>query len=178
MSSSPSSDRSASSLSDVEIVISRSAWWLRRIFVMALIAIVIGGLAGAFGVRTNTTTVTDGGYRLSLEHASLARAGMDVPWQVTVFHEGGYGKELVLAVTGDYFDIYETQGFSPEPSAATRGAGTLYLTFDPPRGEVFTLAYDAYIQPSSQRGKDGSISVIGSTGQPVATLDFETRLWP
>jgi hypothetical protein len=173
-----STEGSSSSLADVEETVTRGAVWVRRLYVAALVAMVLGGAAGVFGVRTNTTTTVNGGYRLSLEHASLARAGMDVPWQVTVSHEGGYGKELTLAVTGDYFDIYETQGFSPEPSATTRDARTLYLTFDAPEGEVFTLAYDAYIQPSSQRGEDGTVSVLGSTGEPVVTVEFETRLWP
>ena len=147
-------------------------------FIGALLMFVVAGAVGVLGVRVAATTAVEGEYRLSLQHAGLARAGLDVPWQVTVTREGGYGKELVLAVTGDYFDIYETQGFTPEPSAATRDVDTLYLTFDAPSGEVFKLSYDAYIQPSSQRGKGGSVSVLGTAGQPMATVEFETWLWP
>ena len=62
---------------------------------------------------------------------------------------------------GDYLDIYETQAFHPEPSASMRDATTLFLEFDPPpSGEVFVVAYDAYIQPGSQLGKDGGVAVV------------------
>jgi hypothetical protein len=166
------------SLADVDESPTGRAVWGRRLFITALFVLVGSGLAGFLGVRTSTSTATEGDYELSLDYASVARAGLDVPWQVTVTRTGGYDKELVLAVTGDYFDIYETQGFTPDPSAATRDADTLYLTFDAPQGEVFTVSYDAYIQPSSQRGNDGTVSVIGPGGEPMATVDFDTWLWP
>jgi hypothetical protein len=167
-----------SSLADVVEGSPAQAIWGRRLFVTVLVLLVLAGIAGFLGVRTSSSTAVDGEYELTLQHASIARAGIDVPWQVTVTRQGGYDKELILAVTGDYFDIYETQGFTPDPSAATRDSETLYLTFDAPPGEVFTVSYDAYIQPSSQRGNDGSVSVLGPDGQPMATVDFDTWLWP
>lgn len=152
--------------------------WGRRAFLAALVLLVGAGVVGFLGVRTATSSASEGGYDLSLRHASIARAGLDVPWEVTVTSESGFDETLVLAVTGDYFDIYETQGFTPEPSASTRDGDTLYLTFDAPQGEVFRLSYDAYVQPSSQQGRDGSLSLLGPDGRPVATVDFETWLWP
>jgi hypothetical protein len=80
-------------------------------------------------------------------------------------------------VTGDYFDIYETQGFTPEPSEATRDGDTLYLTFAAPPGDTFVLDYDAYIQPASQIGQDGTISVVEGS-ERLASVDFHTRLLP
>jgi hypothetical protein len=97
---------------------------------------------------------------------------------VTVTRPGGYGEELVLAVTGDYFDIYETQGFSPDPSSSVRNADTLYMTFDSPGGDTLVVSYDAYIQPSSQQGRDGTVGVVTSDGQTVARVGFRTRLFP
>ena len=103
--------------------------------------------------------------------------GLDVPWRVTIHHPGGFGKELTLAVTGDYFDVYEEQGFRPEPAETTRDGDTLFLTFTAPLGDTFVVDYDAYVQPSAQRGRDGSISVMDG-GDRVATVDFDTRLLP
>lgn len=153
------------------------AIWSRRGFLVLLLAVVLAGTAGLLGVRTATSTADDGGWQVALQHATVARAGLDVPWQATVTHEGGFGKELTLAVTGDYFDIYETQGFRPEPSDTTRDADTLFLTFTAPPGDTFVLVYDAYIQPSSQLGRDGTLSVMDG-GARVATVDFTTRLLP
>ena len=155
----------------------RLAIWTRRGFLVLLLVFVLAGLGGFLGVRTATETDDAGGYRLSLHHATTARAGLDVPWEVTVTHDGGFGKDVTLAVTGDYFDSYETQGFTPDPSDATRDGHTLYLTFAAPSGDTFVVAYDAYIQPSSQVGRDGTLSVL-ENGSPVASVDFATRLLP
>jgi hypothetical protein len=155
----------------------RLAIWSRRAFLMLLTAVVLAGLGGFLGVRTETEAAHAGGYRLSLRHAETARAGLDVPWEVTVTHEGGFGKDVTLAVTGDYFDIYETQGFTPDPSDATRDGDTLYLTFAAPPGDTLVVSYDAYIQPSSQVGRDGTLSVL-EDGSPIVSVDFDTFLLP
>lgn len=155
----------------------RRAAWGRRIVLAALVAVVLAGAAGLLGERTSTASVRHGSWHLEVEHAAIARAGLDVPWKVTVTHPGGFGKSLTLAVTGDYFDIYESQGFLPDPSAATRDGHTLYLTFDPPPGDTFTVSYDAYVQPASQRGRDASVAVL-DRGVPVASVHIRTRLLP
>lgn len=155
----------------------RAGEWGRRVFVTALTLFVGAGLLGLLGVRASTATVEAGGYEVEVEHASIARAGLDVPWRVKVTREGGFDKELELAVTGRYFDIFETQGFSPTPSKETRDGDIWYLTFDTPDTDTFVLSYDAYIQPSSQQGAAGSLSVVES-GVLVVTVPFRTRLLP
>jgi hypothetical protein len=101
-----------------------------------------------------------------------------VPFTVTVTRAGGFGDKVTLAVTGEYFDLYETQGFNPVPSETSRDGELFYLTFDaPPQGETFVVTYDAYIQPAAQLGKDGTVSVMDE-GLPVVSVDFGTRLWP
>lgn len=155
----------------------RAAVWTRRGFLGALLLLVLAGLVGVLGVRTTTAGDGADGWRLELRHAATARAGLDVPWEVTVHHEGGFEKEIVLAVTGDYFDIYETQGFTPEPTESTRDGATLFLTFTAPAADTFVVAYDAYLQPAAQQGASGELSVIDD-GARVATVDFTTRVLP
>ncbi len=128
-------------------------------------------------MKTEQAVAEQDGYRLSLQYPAVARAGLDVRWQVTVEHSGGFDKELTLAVTGDYFDIYETQGFWPEPSATKRDGDTMYLTFDAPDGDTFVFDYDAYIQPSSQVGRDATVALLVD-GQERVTVDSDTRLVP
>jgi hypothetical protein len=157
---------------------SRAAVWAKRGFLTLLLAFVLAGLAGLLGVRTTTASDESGtGWELHLRHAEVARAGLDVPWEVTVHHDGGFGKEIVLAVTGAYLDIYETQGFTPEPTESTRDADTLLLTFAAPPGDTFVLAYDAYIQPAAQQGADGTVAVLDD-GVRVASVDFSTTVLP
>lgn len=156
----------------------RRGLWSRRLLLGVLLAVVLAGVAGLLGVRSETTSASGGGYQLTVTYASVARGGLDVPWQVTVTNPDGFGKEVTVAVTGDYFDIYETQGFTPEPSASVRDAETLYLTFDAPDGDVFTVDYDAYIQPSSQVGRDATVSVVDSAMRPVVSVAIDTHLLP
>jgi hypothetical protein len=156
----------------------RVAAWGRRAVLAVLLVVVIAGLVGALGVRAATETDTGGGYSLSVDHASIARAGLDVPWEVTVRSEAGFEKTITLAVTGDYFDMYETQGFTPEPSASVRDGDTVYLEFDAPEGDTFVVDYDAYIQPSSQRGEGATVSLVDADLRPLASVDIDTFLLP
>jgi hypothetical protein len=84
---------------------------------------------------------------------------------------------VVIAVESDYFDMFESQGWTPEPSAETADAVRTYMTLDPPPGDTLTLGFDAYIQPSSQAGASGSVSVY-EDGIDVVTVDFTTWVAP
>jgi hypothetical protein len=153
------------------------ATWTRRVWIVLLAALVAVGATGFLGVHTGTVSASGGGYDLTLRYPQVARAGLDVRWQVTLRHPGGFGKSVDLLVTGDYFDIFETQGVWPEPSAETRSARYVHWTFDPPAGDTLVVDYDAYIQPASQVGRDGTVTVVVD-GSPVVSVDFATRLLP
>jgi hypothetical protein len=144
---------------------------------VAMALAVFADLFSLLGVRTSTLTAQRDGYSLTLHYPSVARAGLDTPWQVTVTHRGGFGKQVTLAVTGSYFNIFETQGFHPEPSDETRDGETLYLTFTAPPGDTFVVDFDAYIQPASQQGRSATLAVVDG-GTPVVSVAYRTRLMP
>lgn len=157
-----------------------AALWLRRAFLGVLTLGLVAALVGLMGDRTQRVSATsaDGRWTLSLLHARLARAGLDVPWEVTVTRRGGFEGPVVLGVTGSYLDLYETQGFRPEPVASYRDGETLFLEFEPPpSGEVLVVAYDAYVQPASREGSSGTLAVR-SGDQVLVSLDFTTGLLP
>ncbi|MBJ7356797.1 hypothetical protein [Nocardioides sp.] len=152
--------------------------WARRGLLALLALTVTAGLVGLLGVRTATVDAEGSGWELELEYPSVARAGLDVPVTATVRRAGGLGEKVTLAITGTYLDLYETQGFNPEPDATSRDGDLLYLTFEaPPEGDTLVVTYDAYIQPAAQSGDGGELSVIDG-GRPVVTVDFDTRIWP
>ncbi len=153
------------------------ALWLRRAMLTAMALVVVADLLSLLGVRTSAVSAHGNGYDLSLRYPSVARAGLDTPWQVTVTHPGGFGKQLTLAVTGDYFDIFETQGFHPQPAEETRDAHALYLTFTAPPGDTFVVDFDAYIQPASQQGRASTVALMDGS-VPLVTVDLDTRLLP
>lgn len=154
----------------------RSTGW-RRLLVGLLTVIVVSGAAGLFGVRSSEATASADGWTVSVTYASIARAGLDVPWKVTVRRDGGFSGPVTLAVTADYFDIYEQQGLDPEPSTETSDGEHLLWTFDPPPGDTLAIDFDGYIQPSSQLGASGEVAVI-EAGAPVVTVPFRTWLVP
>ncbi|WP_432560936.1 hypothetical protein [Kineococcus sp. SYSU DK003] len=151
---------------------------LRRAGVVVLLLVVVAGGAGLLGVRTSEATAAGGGYELTVTYPRTARAGLDAEWGVDLTAPPeGFGDQVVLAVTSDYFDFWEEQGFSPEPSAQTSDATWDYLTFDPPPGREFSLSFDAYVQPSSQRGGDGEVAVLVGD-QRAVSVSFSTWLAP
>jgi hypothetical protein len=156
-----------------------AATWLRRGALTVLALVVAAGLTSYLGVHTGTVAADRAGWGLTLRYPQVARPGLDVAWQATVTHPGGLGKEVTLAVTGDYFNIYETQGFHPEPSAETRDGRMLYLTFTAPPGDTFVVDFDTYVQPASQAGSAATLSLVDTkTLVPLTSVDFRTRLMP
>jgi hypothetical protein len=150
---------------------------MRTALVGVLALVVAAGATGLLGVRSGTDTASAGGWTLSVTSARVARAGLDVPWKVDVHRDGGFAGPVTLAVTADYFDIFESQGLDPEPASETSDGDRLYWTFDPPPGDRLSIDFDAYIQPSSQLGASGEVAVLVD-GAPVVTVPFRTWLVP
>jgi hypothetical protein len=155
----------------------RGSLWLGRAARAAIVLVIALGAVGLLGLHTSSESTTSGRYRLTVDYPRIARAGLDTLWQVTVVREGGFDHDITLAVSAEYFAMYESQRFFPEPTAETRDANTLYLTFSKPPGDTLIVGYDAYIQPSSQRGSSATVSVL-EAGVPAASVHITTTLLP
>lgn len=155
----------------------RHGLWGRRVLMSALALFVALGLAGWWGVRSSTASSASDGWDLGVEYPSRARAGIDVPFRVTVTHPGGFGDGVVLTITGDFVDLFETQAFHPEPSDSTRDADLMRLSFAAPAGDTFVVTYDAYLQPSAQRGGSAEVSLLVD-GEPVTSVPIEMTVLP
>jgi hypothetical protein len=169
-----------STLTDVRREHSRRVTRPRRIVLTLLTLLVLAGAAGAFGVRSATASAAGGPYRLELTYPRIARSGLDIPWHVHLQRAGGFDPKtpITLAVTADYFDIFETQGFHPEPDTTSRDGRMLYLSFTaPPAGDVFEVDFDTYVQPSSQVGRDAELWVMDA-GRRAVGVSYSTWLVP
>ncbi len=174
----PDADQNIDTLSDLRTVDqNRRGRVVRRVTIAVITLFVLGGVTGLFGVRSRTSTASADGYTLSVTHAWVSRAGLDTPWRVTVHHAGGFDGSITLATTLDYFDIFESQGFNPEPDSETTGDRYLYQDFAAPPGDTLTVDYDAYIQPGAQRGKQARTALIIG-GKEITAVDYRTRLMP
>lgn len=135
------------------------------------------GAVGVFGVHSRTVDAASNGYTLQVTYPQTARAGLDVAWRAHVHHAGGFPGGLTLAVSTDYFRMFETQGFYPDADSSTNDGRFVYFTFTKPPGDDFLLDYDAYIQPGSQIGKSATVKVI-IHGTTVVQASLHTWLVP
>jgi hypothetical protein len=155
----------------------KSGTWARRVFIAVLSLVVLVGSVGLLGGHTATATASADGYRLTLQYPGIERAGIDTLWELKVVHPGGFPGPVTVAVTGSYFDLFETQGFYPTPSSTTRDGTNVYMTFTKPPGDTFVVMFDAYIQPYSVFGKKATVSVMRD-GMAVASIHYHTWLVP
>lgn len=153
--------------------------WVRRAIICVLVAVVLLGATGWLGVRSATVQDSGGGYTLDVEYPLVARAGLDVPWTVTITAPPeGFPDEIVVAVTSEWFDLFETQGFSPEPSEETTDGQFDYMTLVTPEGSTtMTFSYDTYVQPAAQWGAAAEVRLVVDD-EPVAAVDYRTWLLP
>jgi hypothetical protein len=149
----------------------------RAVALSLMLLVVVLGASGWLGVHARTEHAAGAGYDLTLTYPQVARAGLDIPWELRLEHPGGFSGDITIALSADYFDIFEFQGMHPEPSDETADAHFVYLTFAPPDGDVFTTALDTYVQPSAQRGRDATVRAI-IDGRTVAEIDYSTWLVP
>lgn len=155
----------------------RPAAWGRRAAIAVLALVVLTGASGWLGVRSWTARASGDGYELSVTYPRVARAGLDIPWIVHLEHPGGFSGPVTIALTADYYDIFEFQGMHPEPTDETTDGEFVYLTFAKPKGDVFRVSLDTYVQPASQIGRDAVTKAIVD-GKTVAQVDYETWLAP
>lgn len=153
--------------------------WGRKIGLAVLLVVVVAGATGWLGVHTRSASRTADGYRLTVSYPQVARAGLDVEWTVRLHRDGGIRTGFTIAVDADYFDIFESQGFSPEPDSETTNGKQLLLRFGPPpgNGADFRLDFDGYIQPASQRGRATTVAVL-IRGKAVVQQPIRTWLVP
>lgn len=157
----------------------RFAPWARRGFLLLLVALVVTGLLGYLGVHDVTTSSSGGGYRMSLRYARIARPGQDVPWELTITHPGGFDAPVTIEATSTYFDIFESQGMTPQSTKETQDDTWWRPTFDAPgSGDTLVISMDFYIQPLGQHGASGTVRVLNDQGHPVDSLHFNTTVMP
>ena len=150
----------------------------RRVALSVVALIVAAGATGWLGVHAQTTTASSAGYHLSVTYPRVARAGLDIPWELRLTSANGFDGDITIAISADYYDIFEFQGMHPEPSDETSDGNFVYLTFSPPKtGDVFTTSLDTYVQPAAQLGRH-AITTAEVDGHVVGKVSYTTTVVP
>ena len=152
----------------------------RRIGLVLLAVFVLAGGVGLLGTRTTTTTAAADGYVLTVTHPSVSRSGHAVKVEVEVRKEGGFdtSEPIRMRMRSAYFDLFDENGFTPQPDGETSDGEWTYDDFVPPRGDVFIVSVDTRIEPARNSGERGEVSLVDDQGRPFLTVRFRTRLMP
>jgi hypothetical protein len=155
------------------------AIWVRRAFMSVLALIVLAAIFGFLGVRSRTVSThsTNGAVTMDVHYAQFARAGLDVPFDITVHRRGGFQDDVVVAVSSSYLELFDRNAMDPDPSSATSTSDAVIWRFDPPPGDTFVMSIDMKVQNGRHFGKSGWAEVRES-GRPVARATFKTWLAP
>jgi hypothetical protein len=155
--------------------------WFRRGFLCLLVVVVVLGVTGFLGVKSRTAQAHAklGGTTLEVHYAQIARAGLDVPFEITVHKPGGFGgQEVTLAVSSSYLELFNRSSVDPEPSSSTADASQVQWTFDPPDGDTLVVSVDMQVQFGRHWGRAGTVSLLDDQGKPVVTTSIKTWLSP
>jgi len=58
----------------------------RRIALVVMAVVVVVGASGWLGVHAGTASTSDNGYQLTVTYPHVARAGLDIPWNLRLVH--------------------------------------------------------------------------------------------
>ncbi len=157
----------------------RGIWW-RRAFLTVVGLVVVAGLFGVFGLRSRTVQAQSrsGAVSLQVQYAQVARAGLDVPFDIEVHRRGGFDDDVVLQVSTSYLDLFDRSSIEPQPDEETSTSGSIFWTFHRPTTDTLTVSVDMQVQHGKHWGRSGAVAVLTANGRALARTTFTTWLAP
>jgi hypothetical protein len=154
--------------------------WVRRGFLTLLAAIVVLALLGVFGVHSRTVAAdsSTGGMTIEVHYAQVARAGLAVPFTVTVTRSHGFTGDLAIGVSSSYLDLFDRNSVDPEPTGGRSNARTTTWRFDEPHSRTFVMTIDMQVQSGQHFGRSGFVTVRDHGDGTTARATFKTWLAP
>jgi len=151
--------------------------WARRVGTVILAIFVICGAAGFLGDSVRTETTEEAGYTLALTYPRVSRSGLDVPWELQISRDQPLPEQVMVAVTGEYFNIFEEQGLDPKPESQAADGEMEYWTFNTAGGNDISISVDHYVEPGAMTGSSGTVALY-IDDELVAPIDFTTSMLP
>jgi hypothetical protein len=137
---------------------------------------VVAALAQQLGMRTDTVQGTAGELSVTVRYADRARGALAAPFSIDVEHPGGFASQIEVRTSQSYLEIFDDNGFEPDPAEVTTEGGYVIWTFDPPPGDRLEIILDARIEPGVF-GRERGTTIV-SVGDDQVTLDYTTWVAP
>jgi hypothetical protein len=133
---------------------------LRRVFVGALVLVLLIGTLGLLGVRTATVSTAAQGYELTVTYAQVTRPGLATPFAIEVTNDGGFDSGFTLETTSSFLDSFDENGLDPEPVETMSDGEWTSWSFDAPDANVFEFSFDARLEPAVQWKRPGTTRLL------------------
>lgn len=153
----------------------RSRRW-RWVSITVLSAFVLAALTQQLGMRTDTVSGTSGDLTVTITYADRGRGALAAAFKIDVVRPDGFDGEIEVRTSQTYLEIFDDNGFEPDPDSTTTDGGSVVWTFDPPPGSELNIILDARIEPGVFGRERGTTTV--SVGDDVVTLDYTTWVAP
>jgi hypothetical protein len=142
-------------------------------------ALLIAGLIGLLGTRTRIAEASGNGFDLQVHYASIARPGVEVPFDVQVHRDRGFTGPITLTVPSSYLSSIDAQSPEPEPTSTTSDGDLVVFQFDAPQDDSFGVSWLSQVDASANMGrKQGTISVLNDDGTPGVAVSIRTWVLP
>lgn len=132
----------------------------------------------AFGVQSDVVRAATAAVELEVEYPTVSRPGLASPLAITITRSGGFDEEVEVAISRAYFGLWDFNGVVPAPQEETADDETVRWTFAAPDGDVFSMQFDARIEPARQGGARGRVAVLEPDGSEAVAVEFTTNLRP
>ena len=150
----------------------------RRALLTLLVLLVVAAALGLFGVRSSVVSARGPGVTLSVRYPHIARAGLGVPFEITVVKPAGFDGDVVLALSRQYLDLFDRNAVTPQPSSENSNGSTVVWRFDQPEGTKFVVSLDMSVQSGRHWGRSGSVTLLDESHHHTARVTFTTWLAP
>jgi hypothetical protein len=158
----------------------RGARW-RALFAVVLVAFLVAAALNVFGVKSATVAAEGGGYSLEVTFAEVSRPGLATPWSVEVRTDDGrpLPEQITLTTTSSYLEMFDENGFDPDPDSSTTDAERSIWTFTTePGSDVLVVSYDFRLEPGIQPAGSATTELLDEEGEVLVAVDYETRVMP
>jgi hypothetical protein len=155
----------------------RRARLARRLLLAGIAGFILASFTGVWGARTSKVSASSGPYRLTVEYPSITRPGLAIAWSLELTRQGGFSGPVVIAVDGDYFEMFDENATEPEPTHVDNSPSRTLWTFDRPHTATLLVTLDARMEPGVQSSRSGYVAVL-ERGRPVVRVSFDTTVRP
>jgi len=158
----------------------RLLYTFTTIVLTALMAIGVGDALGwwsVYGVSTERRSAAAGEYTLSVRYPTVSRPALASQLEIAVSNTSGFDGPITIAITLDYFTLWDENGLVPAPDGETTDGDRVLWEFAPPTGNDLHIFYDARIEPTAQTGQDATVALVVDDVD-IISIDIETEVRP